>query len=247
MKYKRNISSNRNFYFLNFKPVRYSLKNNKKYSVILYLFDSASRYVFRKQMKYTIEILKSFRKTCNIYEMLRYHSSGPRSIHNYLPLFYGKNNTSNKEKIIFEDFEENGYTTISLQGDCHTNSVLYGNTSYNGSYHNIIMGCEFENSFLFGNKPRCIGDKQFHQLYLDYLNEALPYYYKRSIPFISYSSFMEPHEDKQISLLRVDKDFAHHMNTLLANNIINHSLIILMGDHGMNYGPWYNSKVFYMF
>lgn len=192
----------------------------------------------------TIKALKEIRKTNNVYEMLRYHSVGPRSVHNYLPLFYGTDDLSMKHKIIFEDFEENNYTTITLLGDCHNKSeLLYGNTSYKGADHNIILGCKFSNQFLFGNKPRCVGNIQYHQLFLDYLKDAVTHYTNKKTPFVAYASFMEPHEETHVSLPRVDSDFAEHLKTLQKNNVLKKSIIIMLGDHGMNYGPHFNTKV----
>lgn len=214
-----------------------------KYSVMLYLFDAASRYVFRNQMKNTINTLKYISKQTNVYEMLRFHSVGPRSVHNYLPLFYGTNDVSEKHKIIFEDFEENGYISITLLEDCDNTSSLFGNTSYKGANHSIILGCKFSNKFIYGSNPRCIGNKQYHQLYLDYLNEAVTHYNNYSTPFISYISFMEPHEETHKSLLRVDKDFSNHLLLLHRRDILKNTILIMLSDHGMNYGPYFNTGV----
>lgn len=195
-------------------------------------------------MKESINALKYISKESKIFEMLRYHSVGPKSIHNYLPLFYGTNDVSKKHKIIFEDFEENDYISITLLEDCHNKSELYGNTNYKGANHNIILGCEFTNQFLYGNKPRCIGNKQYHQIYLDYLNEAITYYNNKSTPFISYISFMEPHEESHKSLLRVDKDFANHLLLLYKNNILKNTILCMLGDHGINYGNYFKTDVY---
>lgn len=194
-------------------------------------------------MKKTLKTLKYITKENNVYEMLRYHSVGPRSNNNYKPLFYGKNDRSTKNKIIFEDFENNGYTSITLIGDCHKKSELYGKTDYKGANHNFILGCQLNWKFLYGSKPRCIGNKQYHQLYLEYLNEAVTYYYNKTIPFVSYISFMEPHERKQISLLRVDKDFSNHLLLLHNKKILTRTILIMLGDHGLHYGKYFNTKV----
>lgn len=243
IEFRKNKSLKMNYYYLHFIPTKINQRSIFKYSVMLYLFDAASRFVFKRQMKNTIKVLKYISKDNNIYEMLRYHSVGPRSIENYLPLFYGTNDLSKKHKIIFEDFEENKFISIILLEDCHSRSELYGNTSYSGANHSIILGCELSWIFKYGSKPRCIANKQYHQLYLDYLNTAATYYSNKSTPFISYISFMESHEKQQISLLRVDQDFSQHLLLLHKKNILKNTILIMLGDHGIQYGPYFETEV----
>lgn len=127
-------------WFLRFipKPIE-KIMNKNKLSVHLILLDAASRYIARKQLPITVKTIQSISSQYSVYDMLRYHTIDKNSDPQYPPLFYGINETEgkNKNKIILEDFKEEGYKTI--------NSVLWedpyeqlsANNDYTGSDHNI--------------------------------------------------------------------------------------------------------------
>lgn len=137
---KSSYSKNGYDWFLKFipKPVE-EIMNKNKLSVNLILLDAASRYVARKQLPITLKTLQSISSKYSTYDMLRYHTIDRNSDPQYPPLFYGINQTEgkNNNRIIFEDYKEEGYKTF--------NSVLWedpleklsANNEYTGSDHNI--------------------------------------------------------------------------------------------------------------
>lgn len=135
-----NFTNNEYDWFLKFIPKQMDRQqSNEKLSVHLIMFDAASRYVAKTQLLNTVKTLKSLLNQYTTYDMLRYHTIGANSNPHFPPLFYGVNETEAKSinKVILEDFKEEGYITINAHEFIDPAEKLYGENIYNGSNHSI--------------------------------------------------------------------------------------------------------------
>lgn len=98
---------------------------------------------------------------------------------------------------------------------------------------------------MYTSEPRCIGHQQFHKYNLDYMKDALKYYNKQNIPQFSFLVEGESHDGYFKSLYRVDNDFMNYLKEIEENGVFENSMVIIMGDHGMHFGPYYETKVLY--
>lgn len=224
-------------FIINFRPNnnnRGKRNKNKKLNVNIYLFDALSRFVFSKEMAYTLDYIKSISKNYRIYEMLKYHTVGRNSPLNYRALIQGlKRSTS-----IFRVSKQNNYSTIALPGYFDLQLNLCGDSNIRYVDYNIQLFKHFKDYQLFGKKKRCLGNDHIHNRQLNILEKIYKHNYDDNISTLSYTSFMESHDSSFYSLLRMDKDFSNHLKTLNGENILNNSVIILIGDHGLHYGNY---------
>lgn len=183
--------------------------------------------------------------------MLKYHTIGHNTKPHFLPLFYGyrynsKNIEKNFHKIIFEDYKEEDFITIDANLDCNIDETFHGKNNYSGSDHNIIPpSCDkIYTKYKLEDITRCLGSRQIHQVYFDYLKKALKYYNSKNQPVFSVVILKDSHDPKLKSVPRIDPDLAEYLEYLNDNGIMDKTVIILTADHGMHYGSFYKSKVY---
>lgn len=227
------------------------MHQKSKLSVNLILFDGGSRYVLKHQLKQTTHYLKSIRNKYSMFDMLKYHTIDLNSFTHYSSLYYGyrikiSSQKNNKHRIIFEDFKEEKYITINTNTACdvHENFCIHNN--YSGSDHNLSpASCDSNyKKSMYRSIPRCLGDRQIHQLFFDYLKESLQFYHSIQQPVFSNTVLLDSHDNHFKSVPRVDYDLKNFLKYLDDNGIMNSSMIIITADHGMHYGKYYNSKVY---
>lgn len=186
-----------------------------------------------------------------MFDMLKYHTIGHNSNPHFLALFYGyryneTDESKNYHKLIFEEFKEENFITINGNLDCDLNETFLGKNNYSGSDHNLTPpACDpyYQLNEIFRN-PRCLGDRQIHQIYFDYFKDALSYYHSKNQPVFSLLLFKDSHDPDLKSVPRVDPDLANYLKYLNDNGIMKNSVIILTADHGMHYYGFYESAVY---
>lgn len=227
-------------FIIHFSPVKNVLRNsnNKKMNINIYLFDALSRYRFSKQMIQTKIYLKNLTKEYKLYEMMKYHTLGINSPLNYRGLIIG-----NKSNSLFKVFKENNYSNIAIPGYYDLNLNLCGSSNKKYVDYNIQLFRNCSRQYLYGSGKRCLGNKHRHKHQLDFLQSLYLFNHNNNIPTFSFTSFMESHDSSFISLLRMDKDIAHHLEFLNKNYILKDSITVLMGDHGIHYGKYYKTSV----
>lgn len=237
---------------MHFIPRRTLLEEyDQKLSVNFIMFDGGSRFVLKHQLPHTIEFLKSIKSQYSMYDMLKYHTIHHSSFFHFSAMFYGKRiNISERYKksykSIFEEFKEEKYITINAHLVCDIEEKFYINNTYSGSDHNLNPpSCDstyMKN--MFASNTRCLGDKQIHQHYFQYLKEALNYYHNKKQPVFSKLILMDSHDPNLKSIPRVDIDFYLYLKFLHEKGIMNKSVIIITADHGLQYGSYYNTTVY---
>lgn len=214
------------------------------------MLDGGSRFVLKQQLPSTVRYLKSIKDRYSFFDMLKYHSIDFNSYSHFSYLFYGKkiditDRFNNRHKLIFEDFNEENYITINSHLICDVKERFYIHNNYSGSDHNMNPpSCDVsyrENAY--GRKPRCLGDKQIHQHYFQYLKDALKYYNSKKQPVFSELIMMDSHDKYMQSVPRLDNDLYDYIKYLNDNGIMNNSVIILTADHGLHYGKYYETDV----
>lgn len=147
------LDSNKNeTLYLKFIPTKLSSTKRKssQYNVNLYLLDGLSRSQFSEQMLETINYLNSITDEFDIFEFYRYHTIGHNSIPNYLPIFYGINETianDDKNKTYYKElpnkiYSEHHYKTILLQQFCDRKlDYHHPHISHIGCDHEFLLGC----------------------------------------------------------------------------------------------------------
>lgn len=211
----------------------------KKISINMYLFDGLSRFRFRKQMKYTTKYLNILPRKYKIFDMMKYHTLGRNSELNYKGLF-----TGNKSRSIFELFKKYNYTLVAMPGSYDPNLSFFGKSNKQYVDYNIQLFRNCSNKYLYGEKIRCLGNKQRHNHQLDSLESLLQQSISYYNPVFSYTSFMESHDSSFTSLLRIDEDVKNHLKNLEYEGILEKSITILIGDHGIHYGDYFNTSVY---
>lgn len=186
----------------------------------------------------TKNYLRSISKKYKIYEMLKYHTLGLNSPLNYRGLIFGKESIS-----LFKWFKNYNYSTIALPGYYDVDLRFYGKSSREYVDYNIQLFHNCSESYLYGSRKRCLGNKHRHKHQLEFLESIYLFNRENNIPTFSYTSFMESHDKSFISLLRMDNDIANHFKLLEKNKIMENSITLLIGDHGMHYGKYFNSTV----
>lgn len=242
--------TNKTQWYLYFIPHKIKTQSyDEKLSVHFIMFDGGSRYVMKHQLYYTVKYLKQIRNKYSMYDMLKYHSIDYNSQSHFSALFYGfrfnsANNNRTYHKIIFEDFKNENYITINAHLVCDVKERFYVNNNYTGSDHNLNPpSCDesyIKNMYL--SNPRCLGVKQIHQHYFNYLKDSLNYYHNKKQPVFFKLVLMDSHDGEIKSLPRIDYDFYKYLKYINDNGIMNKSVIIIAGDHGIHYGEYYNTK-----
>lgn len=229
-----------NDFIIHFSPVDHTLNgsNRQNMNVNIYLFDGLSRYRFSKQMIHTKKYLINLSKKYRIYEMMKYHTLGFNSPINYRGLILGKTYNS-----LFKVFKEYNYSNVAIPGFYDLNLNLCGGSNRKYVDYNIQLFQNCSEPYLYGSGKRCLGNKNRHKHQLDFLESIYLYNHRNNIPTFSFTSFMESHDSSFISLLRMDKDIVEHLEYLNRNNILENSITVLMADHGMHYGRYFNTPV----
>lgn len=121
-----------------------------KYSVNIYFLDGCSRSQIHYQLRETVEYLNSRMNKYDVFEFFRYHTIGHNSIPNYLPMFYGINETiakSDKKGKYYEEFiskiyDDEHYKSIVLQQFCDPHLNFHHNAvTHHGCHHEFGLGC----------------------------------------------------------------------------------------------------------
>lgn len=236
---------------INFIPKKLKVLDKERINILWFLFDGGSRYVLNKQLPLTVKYIKGLCREYYIYEMMKYHIVGDASKHNYPPIFYGINNTQCRKRqiSIFQEYNQEGFITIDLEMEGN-NEMYYCKEfknlkSFDHSLQILSKQKEFYN-IRFGNKPRCVGNKQIHKYAFEYIQKSFQYYNRNNQPVIAFQSFMDSHDDSFSSTPRLDKDIVNLLTNLKKENILNNTIIILSSDHGMHYGSYMKSKFGYI-
>lgn len=229
-----------NDFIIHFSPINQILNGSsrKNMNVNIYLFDGLSKYRFSKQMIYTKKYLKKLTKKYKIYEMMKYHTIGFNSALNYRGLIIGKAYDS-----LFRVFKQYNYSNVVIPGIYDLNLNLYGVNNKKYVDYNIQLFRNCSEPYLYGSGKRCLGNKSRHKHQLDILESIYLYNHNNNISTFSFTTFMESHDSSFISLLRMDKDMANHLDNLHRNNILKESITVLMADHGIHYGNYFNTPV----
>lgn len=215
------------------------------------MFDGGSRYILRNKLKETVKYLKLIKNQYSIYDMIKYHTIDYNSFVHFAALFYGHrlNITYKKRnyKLIFENFKEEKYITINAHLVCDVKENFYIQNNYSGSDHNLNPpSCDSQyKRTMYTSKARCLGDKQIHQHYFQYLKEALRYYHIYNQPVFSTLILTDSHDEMFQSLPRVDDDLKEYISYLHRSAIMRNSVIILTSDHGLHYGNYYKTNVLF--
>lgn len=227
-------------FIINFNLISNKTKKRKrsKVNINIYMFDALSRFRFAKQMLFSKKYIKSISKKYQIYEMLKYHTLGINSPMNYRGLIQGSNSIT-----LFEMSKRHNYSTAAIPGVYDPYLKFYGKSNKNYVDYNIQLFRSCSESYLYGSGKRCLGNKHRHKHQLEYLESLYEYSHENKNPVFSFTSFMESHDSSFLSIKRIDKDFVQHLTKLEERNILNNSITIIIGDHGMYYGKYYNTEV----
>lgn len=139
--------------YLKFIPTKLTSNRRKdnQYHVNLYLLDGLSRSQFSEQMVETINYLNTLMDgDFDIFEFYRYHTIGHNSIPNYLPIFYGINETTANndtnsyyyKELPNKIYNDKHYKTLLLQQFCDRNlNYHHPHVKHIGCDHEFLLGC----------------------------------------------------------------------------------------------------------
>ncbi|CAG9325547.1 unnamed protein product [Blepharisma stoltei] len=243
-------------------------ETQKPLTVLVLMVDAVSRQHFFRSMGSTVEFIReniingTYSDTYNVYDFYNGNSHGENTLPNLVPLLFGHSyfdhllqtrylslksaDSTNKflkiqEKIIWKDFEKNGFVTMfgwetrwDYFAEIGGRKILCDHVA--ASFWRGAL--EVSGFTDFSEKQRCIGNHHSHEFLFNYTKEFLENYEGHNK--FGYAHFSSGHEITGSVLEAMDADLAEFLEkTMRIHNEKNEDLaILLLSDHGLHMGPW---------
>lgn len=114
---------------------------------------------------------------------------------------------------------------------------------------NTTHGSELTQLFCFDfDRPNCLGPDLAARVLMSYAEEFVTKYEmerKRRNPFLRWAAFIhfiDTHEDTMILSSMLDAEMSSFLERLADQEAFNNTLVVLTSDHGLHYGPYFQSR-----
>lgn len=236
-------------------PVKMS-SSSENFNVLILGLDSLSRQMFMRLLpkthKYFTEVLDgSLLEGFNIV--------GDGTTQALMPMLTGKRETEIPEtrrgrpgakpvdellEFIWTKYEKKGYVTqwaedlpqfgsfsLRLLGFKNQPVIHYMRPFY-------LATARKENIFtlLFRENRHCLGSRMSYSVYLDWIKEAIETNKGRNFFSFGFISDYSHNNNKDVTL--TDQHNVEFLKYLKSHSILDNTFLILMGDHGLRYGPF---------
>ena len=227
------------------KNPRKSIKN--KPNLLLIMLDPMSRGAFCRMMPQTKKVLE----TMGLFNFQNYSvvgdNSGPNqhALYSGLPLMsrdsIGKNDKS-KPKWLWDNLEDAGYVTLKVEDGCIANSNMIQSIEPQTTH-----GKGLNQMFCFDHdRPNCIGKELAASHVLQHGQQFMASYgnvgSKFTQPWAAFMHFVDSHEDSMFLSGVVDSLIANFLDSRLQDESLNNTFVVVTSDHGLHYGPYFQSK-----
>lgn len=139
---------------------------------------------------------------------------------------------------IWDDLRQNrGYATYKAEDGCIRNSNMVASIQPNTTHGSVLheMNCfDFQ-------RPNCIGHEPAAEHLIRHVSQFINVYSKRERKWAAFASFVDSHEDTMSLALSLDDQF-HKFLSGLSGSILDDTMILLVSDHGLHYGPFLQSR-----
>ena len=212
-------------------------------NLLLLMIDPISQPLFKQTLPKTRDLLQdmgfvSFEKYTVVGD-----NSGPNQAALYSGLgLVGRTDISSQQKDrfqwIWDDLrQKKGYETFKAEDGCIRNSNMVASIQPNTTHGSVLheMNCfDFQ-------RPNCIGHEPAAEHLMRYVSQFITEYSKRGAKWAAFASFVDSHEDTMSLALSLDEPF-HNFLSGLSGPILNNTMILLVSDHGLHYGPFLQSQ-----
>ena len=223
--------------------------NPDKPNLIVILIDPLSK----KQMSRSLPNTYALLKMMGFVEFENYMAVGNNSGPNQAALYSGmplegregiRSSTSHKagRTWIWDRLNDAGYVTLKAEDGCISNSNMV--QSIRPQTHH---GHQLHGMFCFDyDRPNCLGNKLAAEHLVDYTRQFIRTYNRgnetqssHQKPWAAFLSFIDSHEDTLTLISYLDGLLLDFLQDVLTNS---NTMIIFTSDHGLHYGPAFQSK-----
>lgn len=219
-------------------------------NILLILLDPMSRSHFRRVMPKTADAIHD----AEFIEFTKYTAVGPNSGPNQAALYSGVplsrrdgiDPNLNGEEWLWDRLRASGYVTLKAEDGCIENSNMIQSLKPNTTHGGSLQGLFCFDAF---SRPNCIGPDLASTLLFNYGEQFVTAYEKRrqeTNPLLRWAAFLhlvDSHEDTMILAASVDQGLSEFIRRIKAMGCFNDTLLILTSDHGLHYGPFFQSEV----
>ncbi|CAM1331984.1 Uncharacterised protein g10734 [Pycnogonum litorale] len=216
----------------------------KKLSVFLIGIDSTSKLNLRRHLPKTYDFLKQKK----IIEMTSFNQVGSGTLENMISLLTGKHLASMWNEsmtsifdgldVIWKNFSQQGYRTMFLEDDYDVGMFNYKKIGFMKQptdyyYRPYAMAVESSEK-VKNSKHNCIGSEMELSYHLQYLERHMREF--SNDPYFAYSFFTRLTQSGLNFLGYADKPLLKFFKRIFSGSILDNTLVIFMGDHGMRDG-----------
>jgi len=212
-------------------------------NLLLLMIDPISQKQFKQMLPKTHSLLGSM----GFVEFDQYTVVGDNSGPNQAALYSGSGlvgrtdiSSQHKDRFqwIWDDLQQHrGYATFKAEDGCIRNSNMVASIQPNTTHGSVLheMNCfDFQ-------RPNCIGHEPAAEHLMRHVSQFIAEYSKRGEKWAAFLSFVDSHEDTMSLALSLD-DLFHKFLSGLKGPVVNNTMVLLVSDHGLHYGPYLQSR-----
>ncbi|XP_049303315.1 uncharacterized protein LOC105222033 [Bactrocera dorsalis] len=223
-----------------------------KPSVLLFGIDALSRINLRRTMPLTFKYLQSNQW----FELRGYNKVGDNTFPNLMPLLTSYNSTTAEKKclpqtlgglnkpvcnFIWNDFKRFGYKTAYAEDTSFMSTFNYLKEGFDQpptDYYLRPMTLAIEKELKVATKdelPYCVGRKHYGEYIYDYALQFANSFAAEPLFGLFWSnSFSHNYFDTEATM---DVKVLEYLEKMKSESILERSIVILLSDHGMRWGP----------
>lgn len=217
-------------------------------NVLLIMIDPISRPHFQRTMPRTAKALDKL----GFIHFGNYTAIGPNSGKNQAALYSGmlladrdgiKKDTDGG-KWLWDRLRDQGYVTLKAEDGCVENSNMLKSLEPNTTH-----GHDLTKLFCFDfDRPNCLGPDLAARHLIQYGQNFIATYENRRTrfdPFVRWAAFLhfiDTHEDTMVLSSMLDAEISSFISRLGNVASLDNTAVILTSDHGLHYGPYYQSR-----
>jgi len=222
-----------------------------KTNLLFILIDPISRNQFLRSLPKTASLLERLGFTKFEKYTVVGDNSGPNqaALYTGLPLKGGRDGIKNsdshgsEQKVwLWDALRSEGYATLKSEDACVENSNMVQSLKPQTTH-----GEQLSRMFCFDfDRPNCLGKDMAAKYLIKYASEFMKVYSRdhpvegdwRSQPWAAFLSFVDSHEDTMTVISILDKLLFNLLNDINLSN----TLVVFLSDHGLHYGPTFQSN-----
>jgi hypothetical protein len=209
------------------------IHTERKPNILLVLIDPISRAQFDFIMPETSTFSQ---KASDFIRFDLYTTVGNDSDMNQMALFAGAT-ALNQSELLWNKLRTAGYVTFAAENTCVSDSFMMRSRISNATNH----GYDLQKLFCFHfARPNCVGSHLAAHYLINHTQQFIQAYSRNDQPWAALISFVDTHEDTLTLGKLIDKMLK---NFLEEESSANETAIVLLSTHGIDYGPYFTSKV----